>query len=61
LRRLRLSYAIRKLSVKLCELRNLIQVAYLVVKSAMARKESRGLHYTTDYPNHAAELYNTVM
>src|SRR5690606_23236684 len=43
-------YKNTKLSVKLCELRNIIQVAYLVVKSAMARKESRGLHYTTDYP-----------
>src|SRR5690606_39113818 len=44
-------YKDTKLSVKLCELRNVIQVAYLVIKSAMARKESRGLHYTTDYPS----------
>src|SRR5690606_18119619 len=41
-------YKRTKLSVKLCELRNVIQIAYLVVKSAMNRKESRGLHYTTD-------------
>ena len=68
LRRLRLLYEETedfykktKLSVKLCELRNLIQVAYLVVKSAQARKESRGLHYTTDYPFHADHLYNTIM
>ncbi len=68
LRRLRLLYEETedfykktKLSVKLCELRNLIQVAYLVVKSAMIRKESRGLHFTTDYPNHAAELKNTIL
>lgn len=53
-------YKQTKLSVKLCELRNLIQVSYLVVKSAMKRKESRGLHYTTDYPQHADVLEDTV-
>jgi L-aspartate oxidase len=53
-------YKKTKLSVKLCELRNLIQVSFLVVKSAMMRKESRGLHSTTDYPNHAAEVHDTV-
>jgi len=37
-----------------------IQVAYLIIKSAKARKESRGLHYTTDYPEHAAELKDTI-
>ncbi len=42
-------YKKTKISVKLCELRNLIQVSYVVIKSAMLRKESRGLHYTTDY------------
>jgi L-aspartate oxidase len=39
-----------KLDVKICELRNLINVAYLVIKMAMKRKESRGLHYSIDYP-----------
>jgi L-aspartate oxidase len=53
-------YKRTKLSVKLCELRNLIQVSFIVVKSAMLRKESRGLHYTTDYPEHAVELEDTV-
>lgn len=48
------------LSVKLCELRNIIQIAYLVIKSAMARKESRGLHFTTDYKQHALEPQDTV-
>lgn len=54
-------YKNTKLSVKLCELRNVIQVAYLVVKSAMNRKESRGLHYTTDFPNHAYILEDTIL
>ncbi|MHB8206132.1 L-aspartate oxidase [Mucilaginibacter sp.] len=53
-------YKKTKLSVKLCELRNLIQVSYIVVKSAMMRKESRGLHYTTDYPVHEEEVHDTV-
>lgn len=53
-------YKNTKLSVKLCELRNVIQVAYLVIKSAMARKESRGLHYTTDYPERSSELQDTI-
>lgn len=38
------------LSQKLCELRNMVNVGYLVIKSAQARKESRGLHFTIDYP-----------
>jgi len=38
------------LSRKLCELRNLINVGYLVIKMASARHESLGLHYTIDYP-----------
>ncbi len=35
----------------ICELRNIIKVGYMVIKQAMARKESRGLHYTIDYPD----------
>lgn len=53
-------YKRTKLSVPLCELRNIIQTAYIVIKSAMLRKESRGLHYTTDYPQHSTELKDTV-
>ncbi len=53
-------YKETRLSVKLCELRNVIQNAYLVIKSAMMRKESRGLHYTTDYKVHAQEPHDTV-
>lgn len=37
-------------SREICELRNIIGVAYLVIKQAKLRKESRGLHYTIDYP-----------
>ncbi len=36
---------------QLCELRNIINVAYLVMRQALERKESRGLHYTVDYPH----------
>jgi len=38
------------LSSKLCELRNLINVGYLIIKMAKDLHESRGLHYTIDYP-----------
>lgn len=38
------------LSVQLCELRNLINVGYLIIKAAMHRDESRGLHYNIDVP-----------
>jgi L-aspartate oxidase len=38
------------LTQKICELRNLINVGYLIIKAAMNRKESRGLHYSLDYP-----------
>jgi len=38
------------LSQNLCELRNLINAGYLIIKMAQERKESRGLHFNTDYP-----------
>ncbi|MCX6272435.1 MAG: L-aspartate oxidase [Bacteroidetes bacterium] len=38
------------LSEKLCELRNLINVSWMIIRFAQARKESRGLHYSLDYP-----------
>ena len=39
-----------KASKELCELRNMINVGYLITRQAMERKESRGLHFTIDYP-----------
>lgn len=42
-----------KISRDLCELRNMINVGYLITRMAIERKESRGLHYTVDYPVHA--------
>ena len=39
----------------ICELRNMINVGYLITRQALERKESRGLHYTVDYPKHALD------
>jgi L-aspartate oxidase len=45
----------------LIELRNLLQVAELIVKSAMDRHESRGLHYSKDYPETLPDAIPTVL
>lgn len=45
----------------LIELRNLVEVAGLIVRSALARKESRGLHYTMDYPDMLPEAVDTIL
>ncbi len=54
-------YRTAKVSPQLCELRNVITVGYLVVKGAMFRKESRGLHFNTDHPEKSALLQNIVL
>lgn len=45
----------------LIELRNLLQAAELIVQSALHRTESRGLHYTLDYPDRLPEAIDTVL
>ena len=54
-------YQRTEVSPQLCELRNMITVAYLIVKSAEFRKESRGLHFNTDYPGRSEILQNTIL
>jgi L-aspartate oxidase len=49
------------LSPQLLELRNMITVGYLIVKGAAFRKESRGLHYNTDYPEKSSLVQNIVL
>jgi L-aspartate oxidase len=38
-------------SREICELRNMVNTGYLIMRQAMERKESRGLHYSIDYPS----------
>ncbi len=54
-------YSYFKVSNNLLELRNLLQVAELMVRCAMQRKESRGLHYTLDYPELAEDSGPTIL
>ncbi len=54
-------YASSTLSPQLLELRNLTTVGYLIVKGASFRKESRGLHFNTDYPNKSEMVQNIVL
>lgn len=54
-------YKATSVSPQLCELRNLITIGFLIVKSAQFRKESRGLHYNTDYPGKSSLLQDVVL
>ncbi|WP_290704932.1 L-aspartate oxidase [Amphritea sp.] len=54
-------YSNYKVSSDLLELRNLAVVADLIIRSAMLRKESRGLHYTLDYPDSNIEARDTIL
>ena len=49
-------YQSSHISRKLCELRNKINIGYLIIKMAQKRHESRGLHYTLDYPERNKKL-----
>jgi L-aspartate oxidase len=54
-------YANFRVSNNLLELRNLVQVAELIVRCAMMRKESRGLHFTLDYPEQQPESGPSIL
>ena len=54
-------YSNYKISKDLLELRNLSLVAELIIQSAMLRKESRGLHFTLDYPELAPQARDTIL
>jgi L-aspartate oxidase len=54
-------YTNYRVTADLIELRNLVEVADLIVRSALHRKESRGLHYTLDYPDTLMMAEDTVL
>ena len=54
-------YQTSTVSPQLLELRNMITVGYLIVKGASFRKESRGLHFNTDYPAKSEMVQNIVL
>jgi L-aspartate oxidase len=54
-------YQSTSVSPQLCELRNLITVGYLIVKSAQFRHESRGLHFNTNYPDKNNLMQNIIL
>jgi L-aspartate oxidase len=54
-------YQTSTVSPQLLELRNMITVGYLIIKGAYFRKESRGLHFNTDYPLKSDLIQNIVL
>src|SRR5688572_8800622 len=54
-------YQATTVSPQLLELRNMITVGYLIIRGASFRKESRGLHYNTDYPDKSELVQNIVL
>jgi L-aspartate oxidase len=54
-------YSNYRVTHHLIELRNLVTVADIIVRSALSRRESRGLHYTLDYPQTDAEIRPTML
>ena len=54
-------YAHFRVTPDLIELRNLVEVADLIIRSALSRHESRGLHYTLDYPELLPKAKDTVL
>jgi L-aspartate oxidase len=54
-------YANFRVTPDLIELRNLVEVADLIIRSALSRHESRGLHYTLDYPKMLPQAKDTVL
>jgi L-aspartate oxidase len=54
-------YAHFRVTPDLIELRNLVEVADLIIRSALSRHESRGLHYTLDYPDMLVEPTDTIL
>lgn len=54
-------YSNYRVSHNLLELRNLVDVADVIIRSALLRKESRGLHFSRDYPQTLPRAFDTVM
>jgi L-aspartate oxidase len=54
-------YAHFRVTPDLIELRNLVEVADLIIRSALRRRESRGLHFTRDHPRTLAQARDTVL